>query len=547
MARVGNGGDRFDYIIVGAGSAGCVLANRLSEDGSARVLLLEAGGRDSNPLIHMPLAMTKLNPDPRINWQLETEPEPHCYDRRIWVPRGKVLGGTSSINAMIYTRGHPLDYDQWRQSGLTGWGYADVLPYFKRSEGSWRGETEYHGGAGPLTISPQRNPSPLYELFAAAGERAGYKRSSDYNGSEPEGIARPELTIAGGRRNSTARAYLRPAMKRPNLTVATRALAHRVVVKGGRAVAVEYRQDGALRTAHADREIVLSGGTYNSPQLLMLSGIGAADELKSLGIEPVVDLPSVGQNLQEHVNTVLTVDIGKAISFDSQLRADRLTLNVLKWALLGAGGAASLPLQSVSFLRTRPESERPDIELLVSPVAPDAWVWFPGVKKPIGHRFSSRIAVLHPRSRGQVKLRSAHPEDPPRIFWNLLSDPDDLATLKSGLKAVRAIFAQEPMKSLVTGEVRPGPGTETDADIDEYLRRNCGTAQHPAGTCRMGADAASVLDGDLRVRGVAGLRVADCSVMPQVIGGNTNAPTIMIAEKAADLIRGRAAMPAAAV
>jgi choline dehydrogenase len=544
MARASKDGERFDYIIVGAGSAGCVLANRLSEDGTAKVLLLEAGGSDRNPLIHMPLAMTKLNPDLRINWQLETEPEPQCYDRRIWVPRGKVLGGTSSINAMIYARGHPLDYDQWRQSGLTGWGYADVLPYFKRSENSWRGDTPHHGTGGPLTISPQRNASPMYELFAAAGERAGFKRSSDYNGTEPEGIARPELTIAGGRRNSTARAFLKPAMKRPNLRVETRALAHRVVVSGGRATAVEYRQDGTLHTAYADREIVLSGGTYNSPQLLMLSGIGVVDELKALGIEPVVDLPSVGQNLQEHVNTVLTVEIGKPLSFDSQLRADRLTLNVLKWALLGKGGAASLPLQSVSFLRTRPESERPDIELLVSPVAPDAWVWFPGVKKPIGHRFSSRIAVLHPRSRGRVTLRSARPEDPPRIFWNLLSDPEDLATLKSGVRAVRSIFAQEPMKSLVTGEVRPGPGTETDAEIDEYLRRNCGTAQHPGGSCRMGADAASVLDPELRVRGVAGLRVADCSVMPQLVGGNTNAPTIMIAEKAADLMRGRAPLPA---
>ena len=530
----------FDYIIVGAGSAGCVLANRLSEDPATRVLLLEAGGHDNYLWIHMPLAMRPVSRRPQINWGYDTEPEPNCYGRRISVPRGRVLGGTSSINAMIYARGHPQDYDQWRQMGLDGWGYDDVLPLFKRSEGSWRGASEYHGGEGPLRTSPQKIQSPIYDLFATAAENLGIPKIDDYNGAASVGIARPDFTIAGGRRGSTARRFLRPAMKRANLTVETRAQAARVITEGGRAVGIDFRQNGQARTARASREVILSGGTYNSPQLLMLSGIGPAAQLRALGIPVLIDRPAVGQNLQDHVNTFVTFNCSQPMSFDSEMRFDRVTRAVLRWLAVKSGRAASLPIQCVGFLRTRLESERPDIELLVSPVGPDAHVWFPGIRKPLGHRYSSRIAVLHPRSRGHVTLRSADPTDKPRIFWNLFDDPADLETLREGVKTVRRIVATEPLASVIAEEVRPGPGIDTDAEIEEFLRRHCETAHHPAGTCRMGTDDDAVVDGELRVRGIDGLRVADCSIMPDVVGSNTNAPTIMIAEKASELIKASA-------
>ncbi|MGK2941667.1 MAG: GMC family oxidoreductase [Immundisolibacter sp.] len=526
----------FDYIIVGAGSAGCVLANRLSADPNNRVLLIEAGGRDNRLAMRMPLAMMSLILNPEVTWAFETEPEPHCHDRRLPIPRGRVLGGSSSINAMLYARGHPLDYDEWRDMGLDGWGYADLLPYFKRSERHWRGASEYHGGDGEMAVSPVPSTGDFYEMFATAAHAAGFPRSSDHNGAQPEGIAPTEVTIGNGRRASTARAFLHPVMARPNLRVEVQALAHRVLVENGRAVGIVFQQQSKTHIAYAGREVVLCGGTYNSPQLLLLSGIGPADALRSLDIVPIVDSPEVGKNLQEHVNAVWTANLTQPLSRDSMLRLDRMVGSVLRWAIFGSGNAASMPFGALGFVRTQQDSVRPDIELIPSPIGPDARLWFPGIRKPRGHQFSCRIAVIHPRSRGEVSLRSANPTDSPRIAWNLLADPSDLHTLRDGLKAVRSIFAQHPLRSAVGNEVTPGSTAATDEDIDHWLRRNCWTAAHPAGTCRMGVDANSVLDGSLRVNGVDGLRVADCSIMPRVVGCNTNAPTIMIAEKAADLM-----------
>ncbi len=535
----------FDYIIVGGGSAGCVLASRLSENAGQRILLLEAGGADRHPLISIPLAMRFVSQNPALRWDFETEPEPHANNRRLTPPRGRVLGGSSSINAMIYARGNPLDYDQWRQLGLEGWGYADVLPYFKRSEDSWRGGDDYHATGGPLKTSPLGLDSPLYDLFSTSAEKLGFPKSSDYNGAEPEGVARPDMTIGNGRRASTARVFLRPAMKRPNLRVETGALGHRVLVEGGRAVGVEYGQGGQVLSATAEREVILAGGSYNSPQLLLLSGIGPADELKALGIEPVLDRAQVGKNLHDHVNAVSSFDLGKPVSLDSLLRFDRISLSALRWSLFHSGPLANFPTSCVCFLRVHEQSERPDLEFLISPVWPDARMWFPGIRKPVGHRFTNRMAVLHPRSRGALTLRSSDPRAMPRILWNLFDDPADLDTLKKGMKTMRAIYATPPLADVVDKELSPGPAVKTEAEIEEWLRDNCQTAQHPAGTCLMGADQDSVVDEKLRVRGIDGLRVADCSIMPDVVGSNTNAPTIMIAEKAANMIQDRAAPPPA--
>ena len=538
---------QFDFIIVGAGSAGCVLANRLSADKDCKVLLLEAGGSDDRPLMAMPLAWRDTFMDPVVNWGFESEPEPYADGRRIAAPRGKVLGGSSSVNGMMYSRGYQVDYDHWRQLGLQGWSYAEVLPYFKRSENSWRGENAYHGVGGPLTVSPHAPDDVIFPRLMKTAQALGYKCLDDFHGAEAEGFSTPEFTVHKGRRGSTAARFLRPVMDRPNLVVETGALTRRVVLEGGRATGVEYERDGQAQAAAASREVILCGGAFNSPQLLMLSGIGPADELRAVGVTPVHDLPGVGRNLQDHASVGTMYAAKGAIAFDSQLRMDRLMLAVMQWRLFGAGPVAALPVSAQGFYRTRPELEWPDVQFLVTPVSMAARPWFPLWRKGVGHFFTAANVLLRPESRGAVTLRSADPRDKPKIQFNLLKEAGDRDTFRRMMRFSRRFFETEPAASLVSAPIMPGPQVQTDDEIDAYVRSMVGTAMHPTSTCAMGNGEEAVLDAECRVRGLGGLRVVDASSMPTIVGGNTNAPVIMVAEKAADMILGKPAPAPAAV
>jgi choline dehydrogenase len=534
----------FDYIIIGAGSAGCVLASRLSEDARASVLLLEAGGDErGHRRMPMPLAWRDTFMDPRLSWGYSSEPEPHADERRIPVPRGKVLGGTSSVNGMMYSRGHAPDYDHWHELGLSGWGYADVLPYFRRAETNWRGQSLYHGAAGPLTVSRHVTDGFVYPRLIETAETLGYRHLDDFHGAETLGFSAPDFNVHRGRRASTAARYLRPVMARANLHVESHALALRVIIEHARAGAVEYEQGGQRRLASAAREIILAAGTFNSPQLLLLSGIGPAAELRAAGIEPRHELPGVGKALQDHQSVGMLYAASGPITFESELRFDRLARSVLRWRLFGTGPVAALPVAAQGFLKLRPDSSWPEIQFLVSPVSMAARSWFPLWRQGAGHVFSMANVLLHPQSRGEVTLRSSDPRAPPRIRFNLLEAPADRITLREAIKFVRRFFATAPASELVRGELTPGPAVQTDEELDAYLRRSVGTAMHPTSTCAMGIGADAVVDRELKVRGIASLRVVDASVMPTIVGGNTNAPVIMIAEKAADLIRGREPLP----
>jgi choline dehydrogenase len=530
----------YDFIIIGGGTAGCVLAERLSADPAHRVLLLEAGRPNRNQLLWIPMTARNFWTNPKYLWNYQSEPEPGVNGRRIPVPRGKILGGSGAINGMLYARGHPRDYDQWRQLGLEGWSYEDVLPYFKRVERDSRGAGPYHGGDGPLAISRTPDANRLTPLFVAAAKEAGIPFNDDQNGAESEGMGVPDLTIDHGERASTYSAFLRPAMARANLTVATHAQATRIVIEHGRATGIEYLQDGKLERVHAAREIVLSGGAYNSPQLLMLSGIGPADELAPHGIKAVLDLPGVGRNLQDHAG-VSVINLATApVSLIDNLRWDRLILNVMQWSVARSGPVSRMPVVTNGWYRSRPELERPDIQTLIGANAPTAGPWFPGIKKPAPHMFSSRSGLQHPESRGWMKLASADPLADPRIFFNLFSVPGDLAVLRHAIRKVREIFRAAPVAPLMGREIMPGSDLTSDAQLDQFIRDTTTTAYHPVGTCAMGIDANAVVDAQLRVRGIAGLRVADASIMPTITGGNTNAPTVMIGDKASDLILGKA-------
>jgi choline dehydrogenase len=529
----------FDYIVVGAGSAGAAVAARLSEEPAVSVLLLEVGPPERHPLQTMPLAFPRVAAGRIGTWQFLSEPEPALGGRRLDVPRGRTLGGTSSINAMIAIRGNRRDYDDWAARGLTGWSYAEVLPYFKRLETSWRGVSTFHGGDGPVSISPVEGPDLMWEPLLEAARAAGIEFCDDANGAEQDGVSRMEATIGAGRRSSASGAYLHSPMRRSNLTVETGALVRRVVIRGDRAIGVQYRRSGQTLTAMAGQEIVLCGGAFGSPQLLMLSGVGAPEELSEIGIEPVHDLPGVGRNLQDHPNIINEYELLADEGLSRHLRADRAALAAWRWLWRKDGPFAGNGVTANVFARTAAGLDRPDVQMMCLPLSGHARVWMPGLQRRPVAKVSVRAGCLQPKSRGWVRLRSGDPRDPPLIQFNLLAEPEDMDAMVRALELSRTIYAQSPMKELIGREALPGVEVRGDADIREYLRRNAGHRSHPACTCRMGTDEEAVVDAELRVRGIEGLRVADASVMPSLPSGNTNLPVMMIGEKAADLIRGR--------
>jgi choline dehydrogenase-like flavoprotein len=533
----------FDTIIIGAGSAGSVLAGRLGEDQAKSILVLEAGGLDNHWLLRLPIGVAKVWNAPRFNWAYQSEPEPFADNRSIYHPRGKVVGGSSSINMMAYVRGNHRDFDRWRQKGLDGWSYADVLPYFKRAESWERGGDAYRGDSGPLRTQKGRSQDPIFDALLDAAPGLGYGVNDDYNAASQDGFTRVQYTAGDGRRYSAARAYLHPAIKRGNVALETNALVTGLLFEGKRVVGVEYMQYGNRREARAS-EVILSGGAFNSPQLLLLAGIGPADELARVGVTPRVDLPGVGKNLQDHTAIRLGYARKSPSRVPTELRLDRLTLSMLQAIFFGTGFAADPPGGMTAFVKSAPEQDIPDLQLFVSNAALIAREWFPGWRPPAYDGFTMRACHLRPESRGAVTLASNDPTVKPRVLNNFLSTDADRRALRSAFKILRSIVVSPPFASIMASELAPGIEVQSDAEIDAFIRKTLDTVYHPVGTCRMGKDENAVVGLDFRVRGVDGLRVVDASVFPDLTGGNINAVVMMVAEKASDVIRGHAPLPA---
>jgi choline dehydrogenase len=534
-------GEAYDYIIVGAGSAGCVLADRLSADGRSKVLLLEYGGSDRSIFIQMPSALSIPMNNPKYNWFYHTEPEPHLGGRRMHTPRGKVLGGSSSINGLVYIRGNPQDFDGWAAQGAAGWSYSDVLPYFRRAEKREEGGDAYRGGKGKLMTRYGSLRNPLHAAWLAAAGAAGYPLTADVNGAQQEGFGRMDMTVGAGRRCSAANAYLRPALRRPNLTLKTHALATRIVFDGRRVTGLEYRRGGKTHLAHVDGELLLCGGPINSPQLLKLSGVGPAAELREHGIGVVHDLPGVGENLQDHLEFYFQVACTEPITLYSSLNLWSRALIGARWLLRKDGLGATNHFETCGFIRSRAGIAYPDIQYHFLPMA----VAYDGSSLAREHGFQAHVGPMRSKSRGWVRLASANPLDKPRILFNYLSDPDDWVEMRACVRLTREIFAQSPFDRYRGREIQPGADVQSDEQIDAFIRAKVESAYHPSCSCKMGSaqDAMAVVDPQTRVHGLDRLRIVDSSIMPSITTGNLNAPTIMLAEKAADHISGAAMLP----